>query len=219
MEYRLFKEIYDTKNILGKGGTGIVKEWCLNNCSTTKCNDCLKSVIKVIHHKLVDIQLMIKIFSLGEEYNLFPKFFKCYKYDDMYYVIMERVDNYFNKGEIDLNLFLRNSIYKLSMMHKLNICHKDLDRRNIVITNNDIIFIDVDSCSYIQSDEDIIHDIKTLCTSLLFKLRKSDSIPKVRQSISKAYDYDRNIMSMVKKHIKEFYKHDIALKACNELMF
>ena len=216
MEYRVFKEIYDTKNTLGEGGTGIVKEWCLNNCSTTKCNECLKSVIKVIHCKLVDIQLMIRMFNLGEEYNLFPKFFKCYKYGDMYYVIMERVDN---KGEINLNVLLRNSIYKLSMMHKLNICHKDLDRRNIVICNNDIIFIDVDSCSYIQSDTDIIHDIKTLCASLLFKLRKSDSIPKVRQSISKVYDYDRNIMSIVKKHIKEFYRHDIALKACNELVF
>lgn len=219
MEYSLFKRIYDSKNIIGEGGTGLVKEWCLNNCYINKCNDCSKSVIKVIHHTLVDIQLMIKIFRLGEEYNLFPKFYKCYKYDDMYYVIMERVDNYLNSIEIDLNLLLRNSIYKLSIMHKLNICHKDLDRRNIFITNNDIIFIDVDSCSYIQSDIDIIHDIKTLCTSLLFKLRKSDSIPKVRQSISKTYEYDRNIMTLVKKYIKEFYREDIALKACEELIF
>lgn len=217
MKYSLFKEIYDTKNIIGEGGTGIVKEWCLNNCSTTKCNDCSKSVIKVIYHTLVDIQLMIKIFRIGQEYNLFPKLFKCYKHDDTYYIIMERVNDCFKREKVDIDLLIKNSISKLYTMHKLNICHKDLDRRNIMIINNDIIFIDVDSCSFIKSDSDIIHDIKTLCMSILFKLRETNSIPKFSRSISKVYNYDRNIIALCKKYIKEFYRDDIAFQAIKEL--
>lgn len=227
MDYMLFKNIYDCKKIIGKGGTGIVKEWCINNCYDKQCNQCSKSVIKEIRNPELDIQRLIKFFRIMEPYNIFPKLYKCYKYKDTFYIIMEYINEDFDREKIELNTLIHNSIYKLSKIHEFKICHRDLNTRNIIIVNNDIFFIDVDSCHFIESDRDIINDIKTLCISILskfglkrlpIKLPRQNIMRKIPRSISKIEE-NKHIISSFKTYVEKYYPKNIFSQISKESLY
>lgn len=220
MDYTSFIKIFNEKHIVGKGLKGVVKDWCINNCKENEtCSECSKHVIKVIDARDVDIDKVVKIFNLTKDTGIFPSLFKCYKYTTRYYIIMEKVgQNITKKDKFNLELLIKNIIFKLSSMHNLNICHKDLNTKNLIVYNNDIVFVDVDDCSFIESNKDIIQDIKTLYTSILSIIHNRKSIIKISKAISKIQQENTMIQKLYKHYIKLSYNPEIYEQIEKELV-
>jgi tRNA A-37 threonylcarbamoyl transferase component Bud32 len=217
MDYQSFRNIYNSKKIIGKGVKGIVKEWCLNNCYDKMCNDCNKHVIKCINEIDIEIQQVLKIFNLTKHTDIFPKLLRCYRYNTQIYLIMERIGYQIEYKKFSIETLIKNIIDKVFTMHNLNICHKDLNTRNIMICNDNITFLDVDSCSFINSDNDVIQDLTTLFGSVMSKLTESKSIQKTTSSTSKSQIYKRHISSLYLQGIKDKYSSEIYNK-CNLML-
>ena len=76
MDFNTFINLYNSKKMIGKGVKGIVKEWCINN-NCDNCDNginCEKYVIKSIDLADVNVDLLLHVFKITHDLNIFPKF-------------------------------------------------------------------------------------------------------------------------------------------------
>jgi tRNA A-37 threonylcarbamoyl transferase component Bud32 len=212
MDFNTFINLYNSKKTIGKGLKGIVKEWCINTNNHSNCVYCEKYVIKSVELCDINLELILKIFSLTNDLNIFPKFYNYYQFSQTskIFIVMDRI-NISDTSEIyDVNKLIKNIIIKIHKLHNLNIYHSDLNNRNVILSNNNIYIVDVDSCKDDITIKNIINDLTTLLQTILYKLNNKHALQRSSTSVSNKFNENkRKIIKIYKQYIKELYSNEI----------
>jgi tRNA A-37 threonylcarbamoyl transferase component Bud32 len=217
MDFNTFINLYNSKKTIGKGVKGVVKEWCVNvNCDNSihciDCIDCEKYVIKSINVDDVNLELLLKVFRLTHDLNIFPKLYNYYQFPQLskIFIVMERINLSYSNDTFNLHTLIKNIITKIHKLHNLNIYHSDLNNRNVILSNNNIYIVDVDSCKDDITNKHIINDLTTLLQTILYKLNNKHALQKPSKSITnKFHENKRKIIKLYKQYIKELYSNEI----------
>ena len=212
MDFNTFINLYNSKKIIGKGVKGTVKEWCIKTDNHSNCTLCEKYVIKCIDLCDINLELLLKIFSLTNDLNIFPKFYNYYQFSQIskVFIVMERINISYTLEIFDLHKLVKNIITKIHKLHNLNIYHSDLNNRNVILSNNNIYIIDVDSCKDDITIKNIINDLTTLLQTVLYKLNNKHALQRPSKSVSNKFNENkRKIIKLYKHYIKELYSNEI----------
>jgi tRNA A-37 threonylcarbamoyl transferase component Bud32 len=213
MDFNTFINLYNSKKTIGKGVKGIVKEWCINNnCDNCNGINCEKYVIKSIDLADVNVELLLHVFKITHDLNIFPKLYNYYQFPQLskIFIVMERINLSYSNETFNLHKLIKNIITKIHRLHNLNIYHSDLNNKNVILLNNDICIVDVDSCKDNITNKHIINDLTTLLQTILYKLHNKHALQKHSKSVTNKFNQNKHkIIKLYKQYIKELYSNEI----------